>query len=116
MKWRPSPKPVHLRSSLAQLGGGTYDHLGECTVIACAHNRGYVAILNDRAAVEQAKLLRVPSHGTLWIVIEAHNTVFLGDREHTANVVDDLISSGLYLPMKTGASIFVWAFKEGLLP
>ena len=52
----------------------------------------------------------------MWIVIEAHKKVFLGDREHTANVVDDLISSGLYLPMKTGASIFVWAFKEGLLP
>ena len=38
----------------ARLGGGVDEHIGECAVIAYAHRRGLVAVLDDRAAIEQA--------------------------------------------------------------
>jgi predicted nucleic acid-binding protein len=77
---------------------------------------GHVAILDDRAAVEQARLLRVTCHGTLGIVIEAYKRGILVDRQRTAGVVDDLISTGMYLPLESGESLLAWAYKEGLLP
>ncbi|MDQ1246834.1 MAG: hypothetical protein QG597_1202, partial [Actinomycetota bacterium] len=86
----------------AQLGGGPHEHIGECAVIACAHHRRLVAILDDRAAVEQARLLGVRNHGTLWVVIEAYNRGLLHDRDQVARVVDDLIATGMYLPTTSG--------------
>ena len=58
----------------AQMSGQDNEHLGECAVIACAYHRDMVAILLDRAAIEQADRLHVPTHDTLWIVIEAYKS------------------------------------------
>ena len=100
----------------AQLGGTARQHLGECAVIACAHHRSHIAILDDRGAVQQAEALNVPWHDTLWIVIEAYKGLYRMDRARTAAVVDDLVRTGLYLPFDDGRSLFAWAYVEGLLP
>lgn len=98
----------------AQLAGRPKEHLGECAVIACAHHRGLVAVLDDSAAVAQAQRLDVPTRNTLWIVIEEYRTT--GDREAAVRTVDDLLATGMYLPVSSGESLLAWAYEKGLLP
>lgn len=100
----------------AELGGGPFEHLGECAVIACAHHRGLIAVLDEREAITQADALEVRSVDTLWIVVEAYKTIFGRDRSRAAQVVDDLLATGMYLPISSGESLFTWAYEEGLLP
>lgn len=100
----------------ASLGGGPAQHLGECAVIACAKHRGLTALLDERSAIAQADLHDVPSHDTLWLVIEAYATIYDFDRDRAAHVVDDLVATGMYLPIDSGQSLFAWAYQEGLLP
>lgn len=100
----------------ADMGGEGEQHLGECAVIACAYHRGHIAILDERAAVEQALLRGVPTNSTLWIVIEAYKTLFQRNRERTAQVVDDLLETGMWLPIESGDSLLAWAYEEELLP
>lgn len=100
----------------AQLGGDADQHLGECAVIACALHRGLTALLDERAAVAQADRLNVPTRDTLWIVVEAYKQVLGRDRSATAQVVDDLIRTGMRLPVRSGESLLAWAYEAGLLP
>lgn len=100
----------------AALGGGPTQHLGECSVIACAKTRGYTALLDDRSAIAQADLHGVPSHDTLWLVVEAYLTLSGFDRDRAIQVVDDLLETDMYLPIDSGESLFTWAYEEGLLP
>lgn len=100
----------------AALGGGPSQHVGECAVIACAHHRGHVAILDDRAAIEQAKLRGVETYTTLWLVIEAYKTILGRDRVRTAQIVDGLLATGMWLTIRSGESLITWAYEEGLLP
>jgi len=51
----------------AQMGGGPDEHLGECAVIACAHHRRLVALIDERAAIAQAERLGVPVRDTLFV-------------------------------------------------
>lgn len=98
------------------MGGGPRDHLGECAVIACAKHRKLIALIDDRAAIAQADARNVVSHDTLWLVVEAYVTSFGFDQPRAAQVVDDLLATGMYLPIDSGASLFAWAYQEGLLP
>jgi predicted nucleic acid-binding protein len=100
----------------AALGGGPRQHLGESAVIACAKHRGFTALLDDRSAVVQADLRGVVNHDTLWLVIEAYATLPEYDKDRTVEVVDDLLATGMYLPIDSGASLLAWAYEEGLLP
>lgn len=100
----------------AALGGGPFQHLGECAVIACAQHRGHVALLDDQAAIVQADARAVPNHTTLWLVVEAYTTVFQFDRNRAIEVVDDLIGTDMYLPFSSGQSLFAWAYEKGYLP
>lgn len=100
----------------ADMGGADDEHIGECAVISCAMHRRLVAFLDERAAVEQADRRSVPTHDTLWLVVEAYKKLFDSDRERAAKVVDDLMATGMYLPIKSGSSLFSWAYEEGLLP
>lgn len=65
----------------ARLGGGVDEHIGECAVIAYAQRRGLVAVLDDRAAIEQADRLGVQSVGTMWIVVGSLQ-IALGPKRH----------------------------------
>lgn len=100
----------------AAMGGGPTQHLGECAVIACAKHRDLTALLDERAAIAQADLRGVPSHDTLWLVVEAYTTLFNYDHGRAAQVVDDLLATDMYLPIDSGQSLFAWAYEEGLLP
>lgn len=100
----------------AALGGGPTQHLGESAVIACARHRGITALLDDRSAITQADLHGVRSHDTLWLVIEAWLTLPDYDRDRAIQVVDDLLSTDMYLPIDSGESLIAWAYEEGLLP
>lgn len=98
------------------LGGEPTQHLGECAVIACAGHRGLTALLDDRDAVVQADRLGVRSRDTLWLVIESHLTLPDVGRIDAIHMVDDLLATGMYLPVDSGESLFAWAYEEGLLP
>lgn len=100
----------------AALGGRPRQHLGESAVIACAKHRGFTALLDDRSAITQADRHGVRSHDTLWLVIEAYWTLPDVDRQRAIQVVDDLLATGMYLPIASGESLFAWAYEEGLLP
>lgn len=100
----------------AEMAGRPNEHLGECAVIACAHHRNLVAILDERAAIEQADRLQVVTHDTLWIVVEAYKRLYQRDRDLTARVVDDLLATGMFLPVDSGESLLSWAYENGLLP
>ena len=95
----------------AQFGGDPSQHLGECAVIACAYHRNLMAVIDEREAIAQADALNVPSIDTLWIVIEAYKTIFDLDRGRAVQVVDDLLDTGMYLPVSSGESVFSWAFE-----
>lgn len=98
----------------AELGGGPFEHLGECAVIACAHHRGLTAVLDEREAITQADAYAVRSIDTLWIVVEAYKTILGRDHGLAAKVVDDLLETAMYLPISSGDSLFAWAYEEGL--
>jgi predicted nucleic acid-binding protein len=100
----------------AALAGGQYQHLGESAVIACAHHRNLIAVLDDRAAVAQADRLQVATIDTMWIVAEAYKSLFERDRNQTVALVDALLATDMYLPFKDGDDFFAWAWAEGVLP
>lgn len=75
-----------------------------------------VAIMDERAAIEQADRFGVITHDTLWIVIEAYREIFQKDRASAAKVVDDLLVTGMYLPVDSGESLLSWAYEQELLP
>lgn len=107
---------VTLLQVKSAIGGTDRQHLGECAVIACAHHRSLTAILDDKAAVAQASLRSVPTHSSLWIVIEAYKTLLDQDRAKAADIVDALLETGMHLPFDSGTSLMVWAYEHGLLP
>lgn len=100
----------------AEMAGGPREHLGECAVVAVAKHRSGVAILDDRAARRQAQVHGVACLDTLWIVVEAYKVLFGRDRSRTVAVVDDLLTTGMYLPVRSGTELFAWGYQEGLLP
>jgi predicted nucleic acid-binding protein len=100
----------------AQMGGQGTEHLGECAVIACAFHRDMIAILDERAAIAQADRLNVTAHDTLWIAIEAYKEIFGRDRGRAAQLIDDLLGTGMYLPISSGESLLACAYEERLLP
>jgi predicted nucleic acid-binding protein len=100
----------------AAMGGDPFKHLGECAVIAVAKHRGLTALIDERAAIAQADRHSVTSRDTLWLVVEAYATIFNRDRARAVQVVDDLLDTGMYLPISSGDSLFVWAYQEQLLP
>ncbi len=90
----------------AALGGGAEEHLGESAVIACAHHRGLVAVLDERAAVAQARARGVAHIDTMGIVARLHRDVFGGDKSRSIALVDDLLGTDMWLPVTSGAQIF----------
>lgn len=90
----------------AALGGARTEHLGESAVIACAYHRGLVAVLDERAAIEQADARGVESLDTLHIIALAFHSIFCGDKGKAIAAVDALLGTDMYLPCKSGAELF----------
>lgn len=92
------------------------DHAGEAAVIAYAHARNYIAILDEREAISQAQEYAVETRDSMWIVIEALHTLDDIDRGTAEQIVDELLTTEMWLPVRSGASLFAWAYEAGYMP
>ena len=88
------------------LGGGTKEHMGECAVIACAKHRKLVAVIDERAAVAETIARKVPFLDTMRLVANAHKSIFDQDESKTVALVDALLGTGMWLPVKSGSELF----------
>lgn len=57
-----------------------------------------VAILGERAAIEQSDRFDVPSRDTMWRVMEAYKKLYQRDRNVAVCMVDDLLATGMPCP------------------
>ncbi|MFD3746503.1 hypothetical protein [Nocardia sp. NPDC058633] len=101
----------------SDLGAETpVEHAGEAAVIAYAHTHGCTAILDEREAINQAKEYTVQTRDSMWIVIEALHVLGDVDRDMAEQIVDDLIATDMWLPVRSGASLVGWAYEVEYMP
>lgn len=98
-----------------ELGGGPDRNNGEAAVLSWVFVNGGIAIIDEYAATQIGDREEIAVQGSLWLVIRAHKSKVL-DRATAEGIVDDLISTGMRLPIRNGADLFAWAYTEGLLP
>ena len=98
-----------------ELGGGPERNNGEASVLAWVSVNGGVAIIDEIAARTIGSRERVQVHGSLWLLIRSFKAGAL-DRATVEAIVDDLIGTGMRLPLSTGADLFAWAYEAGILP
>jgi predicted nucleic acid-binding protein len=97
------------------VGGGSDRNVGESAVLAWVAVNGGIAIIDEAAATSIGDRDRLAIRGSMWLVIRGYKEGKL-DRPTSEEIVDDLIDSGMWLPVASGAALFAWAYKEGLLP
>lgn len=98
-----------------ELGGGTDENVGESAVLAWVSANGGIAIIDEAAATSIGDRDSLAVRGSLWLIIHGHKEGKL-DRPTAEEIVDDLIDSGMWLPIESGAALFAWAYEKGLLP
>lgn len=98
-----------------ELGGGPERNNGEAAVLAWVSVNGGVAIIDEVVARAMGHRERLQVHGSLWLLIRSYKTR-VHDRATVEAIVDDLLSTGMRLPVSTGAALFAWAYEEGILP
>ncbi len=98
-----------------ELGGGPETNIGESAVLAWVSVNGGVAIIDESAATSIGERDGLAIRGSLWLIIHGCKEGKL-DRSVAEGIVDDLIDSGMWLPVESGAALFAWAYEEGLLP
>lgn len=98
-----------------ELGGGPERNNGEAAVLAWVSVNGGIAIIDEVVARAIGSRERLQVHGSLWLLIRSFRTGAL-DRATVEAVVDDLIATGMRLPVTTGAALFAWAYEAGILP
>jgi predicted nucleic acid-binding protein len=98
-----------------QLGGGPEKNNGEAGVLAWVSVHGGIAVIDERAATEIGDAAGISVQGSLWLVIRGFKSKIL-DRATAEGIVDDLIGTGMRLPVTDGASLFAHAYEVGLLP
>jgi predicted nucleic acid-binding protein len=97
-----------------ELGGGPERNNGEAAVLAWISVNGGIAIIDEVAARTIGARERLQVHGSLWLLIRSFKTR-VHDRATIEAIVDDLISTGMRLPVGSGAALFAWAYAEGIL-
>jgi predicted nucleic acid-binding protein len=98
-----------------ELGGGPDKNIGESAVLAWVSVNGGIAIIDESAATSIGERDGLAIRGTLWLIIHSCKEGKL-DRSAAEAIVDDLIDSGMWLPLESGAALFTWAYEEGFLP
>lgn len=98
-----------------ELGGGPERNNGEAAVLAWVSVNGGVAIIDEVAARAMGGRERLQAHGSLWLLIRSFKTR-VHDRATVEAIVDDLIGTGMRLPVNSGAALFAWAYEAGILP
>lgn len=98
-----------------ELGGGPEKNSGEAAVLAWVSVNGGIAIIDEEVGRNIGLRDGMQVHGSLWLVIRGLKNNVL-DRATAEGIVDDLIGTGMRLPVTTGADLFAWAYSKGLLP
>jgi predicted nucleic acid-binding protein len=98
-----------------ELGGGPGRNNGEAAVLAWVSVNGGVAIIDEVAARKMGSRERLRVHGSLWLLIRSFKSR-VHDRVTVEAIVDDLIGTGMRLPVVNGAALFTWAYGAGVLP
>jgi hypothetical protein len=99
-----------------ELGGGPERNNGEAALLAWVRINGGIAIVDEAAAARAiCDREKLEAHGSLWLLIRSFKTGAF-DRATAEAIVDDLIGTGMHLPLSSGADLFAWAYEEGLLP
>jgi predicted nucleic acid-binding protein len=98
-----------------ELGGGPERNNGEAAVLAWVSVNGGIAIIDEVAARAIGHRQRLQVHGSLWLLIRSFKTR-VHDRATVEAIVDDLIGTGMRLPVGSGAALFAWAYGAGVLP
>jgi predicted nucleic acid-binding protein len=98
-----------------ELGGGPDRNNGEAAVLAWVSVNGGIAIIDEVVARTIGRREGLQVHGSLWLLIRSFkNGVF--DRATVEGILDDLIATGMRLPVTTGPALFAWAYEAGILP
>jgi predicted nucleic acid-binding protein len=98
-----------------ELGGGPERNNGEAAVLAWVSVNGGIAIIDEVAARAMGDREGLQVHGSLWLLMRGFKTRVL-DRATVEAIVDDLIGTGMRLPVGSGAALFAWAYGAGILP
>jgi predicted nucleic acid-binding protein len=98
-----------------ELGGGPDRNNGEAAVLAWVSVNGGIAIIDEEVGRNIGERDGLQVHGSLWLVIRSFKSNVL-DRATTERIVDDLINTGMRLPVSSGADLFAWAYNAGVLP
>lgn len=98
-----------------ELGGGPERNNGEAAVLAWVRVHGGIAVIDESAATGIGDATGITVHGSLWLVIRGFKSKIL-DRATAEGIVDDLIGTGMRLPVTDGAALFAYAYETGLLP
>lgn len=98
-----------------ELGGGPERNNGEAAVLAWVSVNGGIAIIDEIAARAIAAREHLQVHGSLWLLIRSFKAR-VHDRTTVEAMVDDLIGTGMRLPVDSGAALFAWAYEAGILP
>jgi predicted nucleic acid-binding protein len=109
------PEVAAFAAFKAELGGGTERNIGEAAVLAWVSINGGIAIIDEEVGRRLGRRNNVRVHGSLWLLIRAFKEGIL-DRATTEGIVDDLIGTGMRLPVTGGAHLFEWAFTTRILP
>jgi predicted nucleic acid-binding protein len=98
-----------------EFGGGPDRNLGESAVLAWTAVNGGIAIVDEEVGRGAALRDGIEAFGSLWLVIRGFRRQIL-DRATAEGLVDSLIASEMRLPIANGASLFTWAYQQGMLP
>jgi predicted nucleic acid-binding protein len=98
-----------------ELGGGPDRNNGEAAVLAWVTVNGGIAVIDEVVARTIGTRERLQVHGSLWLLIRSFRTHVL-DRATVEAIVNDLIGTGMRLPVSTGEALFAWAYETGILP
>jgi predicted nucleic acid-binding protein len=98
-----------------ELGGGPDRNNGEAAVLAWVSVNGGIAIIDEIVARAIGGREGLQVHGSLWLLVRGFKTRAF-DRATVEAIVDDLIATGMRLPVSTGAALFAWAYEAGILP
>jgi len=98
-----------------ELGGGPERNNGEAAVLAWVTAHGGVAIIDEKAATNIGDANGIVAHGSLWLIIRAFKAKIL-DRATAEGIVNDLMATGMRLPVSDATALFAYAYEAGLLP
>lgn len=98
-----------------ELGGGVAKNNGEAAVLAWVKVNGGIAIIDEVVARNIGNRECLQVRVSLWLLIRSFKAG-LFDRATVEAITDDLIGTGMRLPIDSGAALFAWAYEAGILP